>query len=777
MRDKHDIMSVSTSPPLKKTKVIVEVHDDEMEIDRKENLEKKNEQEDMEVDSIIKQLSRRMDEKVSAKAKKAEEEERLYHNKRKLKEIKDKEQEELEKEKLKQLAKQKKQKIKDERKRMRKKSTQPEKEVVNKITNIKAIPKNISHLVNEGDVIYVVPGDGSCAPSSASAFLFRDEVFGRQLKDKMNKFIAKHWERKYKYKTQCSENYPFTRKLGGGGEVSFTDPNKLLDYLNNSVEAVYMWSDSEDLAVISDMYQVNIKIITTKGAKDEHPRVNYIVPDEEMKEHAELKHAMFDEMVLFHEDDMHFNLIVSEDNDLVTKGSLSYRTNIGPFMNNVDKEDSIEKDLESNDKNNVNEKESMENENKLLRAQLKKLTEKVKVLESDYQNCEEELKDKTELVENLKIQVKSQEEILSLGVNVNEKRGITEKSCDKCSLKDNAEHHGKEQIDKEHTLGKGHNCNECEYEVSSINQLVKHIIKNHSADTFKTLQCIKCGCQYNSNTQITEHTKSEHEKEQNYESSTCSLKRDNKSQPKDTKDDENRCYKCSFRGIDENDLRNHLANIHVIEEEHNCSQCGFQGTSKMEIKNHIIKKHMINCTQCDFYCDNMKVFEAHKQWIHGKQDTFRCRICGENFESKPNLMKHRKAEHIKTVAYCKKKASGECFFSDTCWWNHDTQLEKERKAEGTGFKCYTCNETFNQKANMMIHKKEQHRHLVRSCNLFIDNKCPHSDSVCWYLHENNSIDKDFEVNDEIEQQETNQPVFQEVWANLKPPIESQEIKF
>ena len=75
---------------------------------------------------------------------------------------------------------------------------------------------------------------------------------------------------------------------------------------------------------------------------------------------------------------------------------------------------------------------------------------------------------------------------------------------------------------------------------------------------------------------------------------------------------------------------------------------------------------------------------------------------------------------------------------------------------------------------MMIHKKEQHRYLVRSCNLFIDNKCPHSDSVCWYLHENNFIDKDFEVNDDIKQQETNQPVFQDVVENLKPPIESQE---
>ena len=68
-----------------------------------------------------------------------------------------------------------------------------------------------------GAQAYVVPGDGSCGPSSAAAFLFGDEVFGRQLKQKMNKFMGHHWEKKYKYKTECSEESPFIRQLGGGG--------------------------------------------------------------------------------------------------------------------------------------------------------------------------------------------------------------------------------------------------------------------------------------------------------------------------------------------------------------------------------------------------------------------------------------------------------------------------------------------------------------------------------------------------------------------------------
>ena len=63
----------------------------------------------------------------------------------------------------------------------------------------------------------------------------------------------------------------------------FTDPKELIRYLNDSDDAEYMWSDSEDLVIIADMYQVIIKIITTKGSKDSNPSVNWIHPDKDME--------------------------------------------------------------------------------------------------------------------------------------------------------------------------------------------------------------------------------------------------------------------------------------------------------------------------------------------------------------------------------------------------------------------------------------------------------------------------------------------------------------
>ena len=66
--------------------------------------------------------------------------------------------------------------LKDDKKKRKKK----DKNTVfkSKIPNIRPVPQNCIHLVKKGDLVYLVPGDGKCGPSSASAFLFGDEVFG-----------------------------------------------------------------------------------------------------------------------------------------------------------------------------------------------------------------------------------------------------------------------------------------------------------------------------------------------------------------------------------------------------------------------------------------------------------------------------------------------------------------------------------------------------------------------------------------------------------------------
>ena len=367
-RDVHEILTDSVSPPPKKKKEISLGKTDiieEMEIDEHEKSIKdlSFKLEEMDIDDVEEyekdSRSKMMDEKVKAKADTNERKEKLQNQNIKAKKMKKKHEEEIKMKNIKQLKKQQKQKIKNDKKKRRTKAPPKTaaKVVKSRIPNIKPVPQNCLHLVNKGDLVYTVPGDGSCGPSSASAHLFKDEVFGPTLRRRMNKRMAKYWHKRYKYITKCSKDHPFVRKLGGGGEVRFDEPEKLIEYLKNSEEAALMWTDSEDLAVISDMYQIKIKIITTKGENDKHPVANWIHPSEELKEYAELKNVELNEMVLLHENDSHFNLIVSKDNELVSAGSLSYRSNIGPMKEEDEDEDSEcdEVEIENNEDDKEND--------------------------------------------------------------------------------------------------------------------------------------------------------------------------------------------------------------------------------------------------------------------------------------------------------------------------------------------------------------------------------------------------------------------------------------
>ena len=79
------------------------------------------------------------------------------------------------------------------KKKMRKQNSQKNhvKLTTKKIPNIKPVPSNCVHLVNKGDLIYEVPGNGACGPNAISTHLFKDEVFGAKLKRKMKIFFSK----------------------------------------------------------------------------------------------------------------------------------------------------------------------------------------------------------------------------------------------------------------------------------------------------------------------------------------------------------------------------------------------------------------------------------------------------------------------------------------------------------------------------------------------------------------------------------------------------------
>ena len=147
-----------------------------------------------------------------------------------------------------------------------------------------------------------------------------------------------------------------------------------------------------------------------------------------------------------------------------------------------------------------------------------------------------------------------------------------------------------------------------------------------------------------------------------------------------------------------------------------------------------------------------------------------CRNCGEKFQSKRSLLDHRKHSHFNTVAFCRNYQEGKCpFTSEMCWWNHRELSDARSDVVG----CYICNETFENKSEMMLHRKIMHPNHVRACQNFMKNNCRLQSKYCWFSHtEAMETETEVETNkeDNIEHEKESDSVFQKVAGNKEPPI-------
>ena len=120
--------------------------------------------------------------------------------------------------------------------------------------------------------------------------------------------------------------------------------------------------------------------------------------DESLKEYAELKDVELGNMVLLHENETHFNLIVSKKSDIAKFESLSNRHNVGPAEADLDKDDKEEHLVEESV---LTENEIESGDVDKIKKELDKCRKEKKAVHEQYLKCEIELRKKTEDIEKV----------------------------------------------------------------------------------------------------------------------------------------------------------------------------------------------------------------------------------------------------------------------------------------------------------------------------------------------------------------------------------------
>ena len=98
-----------------------------------------------------------------------------------------------------------------------------------------------------------------------------------------------------------------------------------------------------------------------------------------------------------------------------------------------------------------------------------------------------------------------------------------------------------------------------------------------------------------------------------------------------------------------------------------------------------------------------------------------CNFCDNGFETKRDLMNHKKIEHTEKVNVCWHFSAGTCSFGDKkCWFVHSTE---KNDLISTEYTCYFCEQVFTNQSELLKHRKKEHAQNVPHCKNFEKGAC------------------------------------------------------
>ena len=196
-------------------------------------------------------------------------------------------------------------------------------------------------------------GGGLCGANSVSLHATGSEANAQDIRENVNQHLVNNWELLYK----DSYEFPYTERVGVSSKT-FQNELEFLRFLREEDEASTLWMTHVDMQAASTMLNINIQILTTGLSPPSSHRCRRCKPgqmfntEEDLIIHTEVEHhrtetqearegrrqnarwtelkpdlrisnnsaaEIPEELILLHEDDNHYNLIVHKNHNAFRK--------------------------------------------------------------------------------------------------------------------------------------------------------------------------------------------------------------------------------------------------------------------------------------------------------------------------------------------------------------------------------------------------------------------------------------------------------------------------
>ena len=152
--------------------------------------------------------------------------------------------------------------------------------------------------------------NGACLENSTAVHIHEDKTEGSNVKKRVNNHIADNWDNYYQHKILL----PYKETVGVGKDAKQIEKKtkeEMLAFLRSD-ESLTVYSNTQELLAIANLYNVNIDIFTYGGSVEES--WTQICPDPEMVADVEAKFGKYiPDMALYHSRNTHYDLLVKED--------------------------------------------------------------------------------------------------------------------------------------------------------------------------------------------------------------------------------------------------------------------------------------------------------------------------------------------------------------------------------------------------------------------------------------------------------------------------------